>query len=118
MPDKPRVSKKELDRFCKYAIPSTSEAYRFGFDLQDARKRIAELEAAIATAKRIGAVEELERIAEDYIHEYLSGAEYCDIAERPWTCTQDLKRDASCIKCELLNRASELRKELECPATT
>jgi hypothetical protein len=76
--------------------------------------QIARLMAELATAKKIGAAEELERMAEPYIHEYLAGSQYLALANRPWECTQGLKNSINdCLKCELLNRAAELRAEGE-----
>jgi hypothetical protein len=75
--------------------------------------QIARLRQQLATAKRVGAAEELERMAEPYIHEYLAGSQYLELANRPWECTQDLKNSINdCLKCELLNRAAELRAEV------
>jgi hypothetical protein len=78
------------------------------------RRKVLALRQELATAKKIGAAEELERMAEPYIHEYLAGSQYLELANRPWECTQDLKNSINdCLKCELLNRAAELRAEGE-----
>jgi len=62
-------------------------------------QRIAELEAQIATAKKLGAVGELERMA----HESLLVDLPLDSSERAVTLGK------------INERAAELRKELECP---
>ena len=134
-----RVSTERLNKIVSYGDVDQERwqlaklALEYLDDLQDARKRIAELEGQLATAKMVGRKGAFEDVCQSLktfphnvhdsdvyngIKDLLATARQLGAVEALEQAQEQEQFTGYDIAVWLDNRITELRKELECPATT